>query len=772
MAVTEQEYSALMQKMSDDFEKFGRLLPETSAALSLTKAGYNNALPAMNSLSKAAKDAGKFFTESIGAISRNSAATKDWSGAIDGAVGAATGAASAFMLLKGASLGAVGAFNLAVSGIVAYGKASAEQSDRLFDAYNKLSRVGATSGEGLQAVYRDAQHLGYTTKELDKQISLITSYSTDLADFGGTVSQGLKAMGAVGQQFDQYRESLRLAGMGINEQNEGMMAYMRMQNRSGQLQRMTVDQLAEGAHRYLLEQEALTKLTGVSRQEREQAQRQLENNERYIALQVELNQQGAEGAKKAALIQDLYKVVASRSKADAEGLIGAATNNLLLEETRQQYMLTGGENMRIMQGILNGQITDLGDALDRLKKSTSEGVNTFSNLAKYGNAYSKSFGDLPGQFRLIQMGADNIAAALASSGQEVEDSGAITGKARDKELAIQARAAEAVRKASQNMDEFVRLGVNPSISALKNFEIAVSSATGVLPGTGRTAAGKAPPGSTSGAGNYIPGSVGAATFPGQAEFMRKMSAGGIIDPNAQKNIITQIIAESAGGRQMTENLNYTPEQLVKMFPNYVSGINDARGLVQQGPEAIANRVYGGRMGNVAPGEGFKYRGRGLIQLTGKQNYEKIGKLIGVDLVNNPDLASDPEIAQAIAVAYYQDKQRQGINLSDFGQVSKATGYVDPGGAASARRENIRQSLDSSAPKGERGGEFNGPDSGYNTVMHGKELAIPMVNKSGDFVKMFEEIALNTSMTNMMLSELVRTGKASIAVQEKIYRVQA
>jgi predicted chitinase len=250
-----------------------------------------------------------------------------------------------------------------------------------------------------------------------------------------------------------------------------------------------------------------------------------------------------------------------------------------------------------------------------------------------------------------------------------------------------------------------------------------------------------------------------------------MSAGGIVDLQAQKNIITQIVAETGGGSQMTENLNYTPEQLVKMFPNYVNGINDARGLAQQGPEAIGNRVYGGRMGNTV-GEGFKYRGRGLIQLTGKNNYEKYGKMIGVDLVNNPDLASDPQVAQAIAVAYYQDKQKQGINLSDFGQVSKATGYVDPNGAETARRQRIRQSLDSSTPGSEDGGVLTGSDSGYQATLHGKEAVIPLKNNSGDFIKMFEEIAFNTRMTHLILSDVAKTGKASVSVQEKIYRTQA
>ena len=232
----------------------------------------------------------------------------------DGATSAVTGFAAAFMMLRGVSLGVIGVFTGIVTGAKEYAKASVEQSDRLFEAYNKLSRVGATGAEGLQAIYRDAQHLGYTTKELDKQISLVSEYSSDLASFGGTVSDGLKKMGAVGQEFEQYRGALRLAGLDITEQNEGMMAFMRMQTRSGAIQRMTVDDLADGAHRYLIEQEALTRLTGVSRKEREQAQRQLENNERFIALQIELENQGAGAADKLKVIRNVYAVLASKKQ--------------------------------------------------------------------------------------------------------------------------------------------------------------------------------------------------------------------------------------------------------------------------------------------------------------------------------------------------------------------------------------------------------------------------------------------------------------------------
>ena len=158
---------------------------------------------------------------------------------------------------------------------------------------------------------------------------------------------------------------------------------------------------------------------------------------------------------------------------------------------------------------------------------------------------------------------------------------------------------------------------------------------------------------------------------------------GITDPRIQANIIAQVQRES-GGKPKSENLNYSAKRLMEVFPKYFKDLDDAEKVVAQGPEAIGNRVYGGRMGNKAD-EGYKYHGRGLIQLTGKNNYKQYGELLGIDLVNNPELANDPVIAQKIATSYYLNKGK-GKDLSDINVVNKLTGFVDKGGEGQKRIE--------------------------------------------------------------------------------------
>lgn len=138
-----------------------------------------------------------------------------------------------------------------------------------------------------------------------------------------------------------------------------------------------------------------------------------------------------------------------------------------------------------------------------------------------------------------------------------------------------------------------------------------------------------------------------------------LSMYGIKDPKEQAGILAQLKAES-GLKPQTENLNYSPERLLEVFPKYFKNLDEAKKTVANGEEAIANKIYGGRMGN-AKDEGYKYRGRGFIQLTGKYNYKKYGKKIGVDLVKNPDLLNDPEVALKVAAAYMKDRSK---NLTD------------------------------------------------------------------------------------------------------------
>jgi putative chitinase len=144
----------------------------------------------------------------------------------------------------------------------------------------------------------------------------------------------------------------------------------------------------------------------------------------------------------------------------------------------------------------------------------------------------------------------------------------------------------------------------------------------------------------------------------------------------------QLHVESAGLTRFWEDLNYSAKRLCAVWP----GRFPSRALAQpfaRNPEALAEKVYGGRMGNVRPGDGYRFRGRGLIQLTGRANYEHFAQVLGIELAHDPDLAAEPETACLIAGAYWHDK---GLNaFADLGDILGLTRKINGGQTGLADR---------------------------------------------------------------------------------------
>ena len=130
---------------------------------------------------------------------------------------------------------------------------------------------------------------------------------------------------------------------------------------------------------------------------------------------------------------------------------------------------------------------------------------------------------------------------------------------------------------------------------------------------------------------------------------------GVNDKNEIAMFLAQTSYESNNYKILEESFNYKADRLYEVFKKRVGSLEKARELCLKGSEEIANFVYGKRFGN-AQNEGYKYRGRGIIQLTGKNNYKYYGDLIGIDLLTNPDFAKKSEISIKIALVYWYDRK--------------------------------------------------------------------------------------------------------------------
>ncbi|MGC4041988.1 MAG: glycoside hydrolase family 19 protein [Flavobacterium sp.] len=129
-------------------------------------------------------------------------------------------------------------------------------------------------------------------------------------------------------------------------------------------------------------------------------------------------------------------------------------------------------------------------------------------------------------------------------------------------------------------------------------------------------------------------------------------------PRRIAHFLAQLHEESGGFSKFTENLNYSPQGLIKTFGTNQISVAQANlygrtANQKANQQAIANTVYGGiwgktNLGNIQSGDGWRFRGRGLIQLTGRSNYQAYKNYSGHDVIANPDLATRPDIAIDIA----------------------------------------------------------------------------------------------------------------------------
>lgn len=119
----------------------------------------------------------------------------------------------------------------------------------------------------------------------------------------------------------------------------------------------------------------------------------------------------------------------------------------------------------------------------------------------------------------------------------------------------------------------------------------------------------------------------------------------------QAHFLAEGLMETGEFRRVEENLSYSAAGLIRVFSKYFPTLHEAKAAQYQ-PELIANTVYGGRMGNTESGDGWRFRGRGVFQLTGRENYAAVGKRAGLPLEEEPDLVCDPQHMFWVAGHYW------------------------------------------------------------------------------------------------------------------------
>jgi putative chitinase len=233
-----------------------------------------------------------------------------------------------------------------------------------------------------------------------------------------------------------------------------------------------------------------------------------------------------------------------------------------------------------------------------------------------------------------------------------------------KKIDALAAAEEDAKKNGPSIAEKAReaIGVKKTTAAEKEAETGVKrTETAPAAAPAPTPAGKEPSPSDS-----KPKKVGSES--GKKAMIKAMDDSKVTSPSARAAIMAQVAHESGDFTTLSENLNYKAPTLLKLFPKKFTSPEDAAQVAAGGPKSVAERIYGGRMDNAPEGggEGYMFRGRGFIQLTGKQNYTKFG------VASNPDSVAEPQAAADTAMKYMLRYK------GDWANVDAVTKFVNGG----------------------------------------------------------------------------------------------
>ena len=354
-----------------------------------------------------------------------------------------------------------GALKLLVKGASEYTQAVNKQADLLYSNYQKMSEMGATAADGMQGVYDNLKRMNYGTDELDKFVGIVKENSATLANFGGTVSQGLGQMATVSsaiQQSDMGRQ-FRDMGMSVDEINRGIVSYTKMQMLSGARQKMSAEQQAVAAAAYIKETDLLAKITGKNRQEQEQSRESAMAEERYAGYKLELEQRAAMGDKAAA--EQLKQTEATQIMLDKmapetrKGFLNILSGSLNTPEA--QKLLLTMPNAAAVAGKETFTQAEFMAAAQADARKNIEGAG--KDLAKIG-ANNDTFLAIQEQQKIVAMGVTGtVDEQLAAA----KDSQKVTDKTTQNMTDLQ----DANRASRDKLQDLINAGITPVTTGMK-----------------------------------------------------------------------------------------------------------------------------------------------------------------------------------------------------------------------------------------------------------------------------------------------------------------
>ena len=608
------------------------------------------------------------------------------------------------------------AAGLAVKGLEKWASAANEQADSLFKSYQELSRSGLATG--MQDTFKNLQDMGYTMKEIGNMAAVMKDNADILAQFGGTAATGSKQFAIMAKdiQYSDLGTQFKRMGMSVDDINNGIAGYMKLQQSSGTLQKKTADEMAASAAAYIEEQDRITKITGASAKEQQAALEQAMSDQRFNATQRKLEQAGdAQSLAVAKRNRELYNIYLKQGGPElAKGFADVASGFSNSKEAQKFQRTFGSSTDMIRQGV-----TDTGKIVDESKRNAKKALDAGTTLAQAGK-FNDNFTDFS---QTAKFSNQAIGQSTEEALKQAEDQQKAQKDGADDQVKTMVDLTTAQRNTAQTFDNLVNKGIGPATTASKLFAETLDGATDVINSvTGRgekqggestslwgklkstlsgTPSTPAAAGGAAGAYGAKGGSVGGGGGPGGA-------VGGSQAQLQIKNAQGQLVETRKGG-----NINWR---------------NNNPGNIRYGEFAI-------QMGAIGQNGGFAVfptmemgekaqdtllKGKNYANLTAKQAISRwapssennpeayarsVGAQTGLDLNKRyVDMTPDE-----------QKKFRQAMMKVEGGKAGEVIPAAAPPSPITEQKK----------PSAALGGVLSGAKSGFDATLHGTEAVVPL-----------------------------------------------
>ena len=468
-----QEMAEVIARVSDDLRNFGRVTEDTQAALAagsfrrakeLDKASALTA-GALGNLAGAGLAAGKaMYDGQKGAAAFNSSLDS-----MSKAVTAA-GAALTFLVPGGFLIKAlIGLGTAAVGASIKMTQAANDMADNLFAANSKMAKSGLAASDGMTGIFRDAKKLGLSMKELGVYTNAVAANSAELALFKGTAFEGRQAFANIGASMKPFRASLEGAGISLEDQIAGTAGYLRLQTQIGQSQNKSTTELANGARKYLVEMDGLSKLTGMQREEMEKQMEAARSEQRFRAKLDAMRSSGDAKQIAAADKMERANILISKQAPELGQAFRDASSGVLTSDAAVKGLIgTQGKLLEVTDQLANGQIDE---------------YQTFKQLGQAAGQFGKDM-NFTAQLGLLNDFSIDYAQAMKIGIASTKDTSVLAAQIAEeqkKQLGSQndanTNAMAALREKQRNLNEMLETTISKQMGTAIAMSNALANAT-------------------------------------------------------------------------------------------------------------------------------------------------------------------------------------------------------------------------------------------------------------------------------------------------------